>query len=250
MGIRSTQIGLLFLLSTGLLLAFASCSAPLSTRVETDASLATSEWLDNQYGTNQSSDVRKLLSRVSTRLTQTLNGLALERESKLALEGKLQSYDFEVLLLRDPNPNAFSVGSGIIYITEGLLARLGSEAELAAVMAHELAHQLLGHTREAIQSQGLTQQESPSFSYSLKREIEADTLSLKILKVARYDLRHAETALSIGYRESDSLVSSAPPDWLSARMANIEQRIPELGAFLPATENSREFNKVKRRLFG
>jgi len=233
-----------------LLLAFIACGAPLSTRVETDASLATSEWLDNRFGTNQSSDVRKLFSRVTDRLTETFRGRALERENKLALEGNLKTYNFEVLLLRDPKPNAFSLGSGIIYLTEGLLAQLGSEAQLAAVIAHEIAHQVLGHTREAIKDQGLAQQDAPSFSYSLEREIEADTLSLKILKVARYDLRQAEFALGIGYRESGTDVSSPAPKWLSARMANLTERISEMGELLPATENSREFNKLKHRLFG
>jgi Zn-dependent protease with chaperone function len=176
--------------------------------------------------------------------------MALERESKPALDGELDNYKWDVFLIHDTTPNAFSVGSGMIFVTEGLLSRLGSEAELAAVIAHEMSHQLLGHTREAINDQGGEQKDNPAFFYSLDREIEADRLSLKLLKISRYDLRHAASALSIGYQEHSETGFVVPPDWLSMRMAYMHQHIEEMGEFLPATGNSREFTKVKHQLFG
>jgi len=247
---KSSGVRFVLIALAAIVCALSACSRPLPSEVETEASLATADWMDRTYGIEQSSQVRKLLARVIGRLASSISGTALERESKLALEGELHNYRWEVYLVRDPKPNAFSVGSGIIFITEGLLARLQTEAELAAVLAHEMSHQLLGHTREAIAAQGSKQSEMPTASYSLNRELEADTLSLKILKVSRYDVRAAGAALTIGYRESGSLVSSLPPDWFTERLANIEQRTAELGQFLPATDSTREFNKVKRMLFG
>ncbi len=136
------------------------------------------------------------------------------------------------------------------FITEGLLRRLVSEAELAAVLSHEMAHQLLGHTREAISAQSGVTRDEPALAYSFEREIQADSLSLKLLKVARYDLRSATSALALGYRESAENVSSVPPDWMAERMANMERKIERIGQFLPATGSTREFNKVRRQLFG
>lgn len=47
-------------------------------------------------------------------------------------------YHFSIL--DTPVANAFAVPGGYIYITRGLMAMMNSEAELAAVLAHELGH--------------------------------------------------------------------------------------------------------------
>ena len=233
-----------------LLITTAACSRSLPSTVETEASLATTEYLDQRYGMNSTPELLRLLKRVGTRLAGAVHGAALDRESFQALEGDLLDYQWQVYVVKDRQPNAFSVGAGIIFITEGLLRRLVSEAELAAVLSHEMAHQLLGHTREAISAQSGVTRDEPALAYSLEREIQADSLSLKLLKVARYDLRSATSALALGYRESAENVSSVPPDWMAERMANMERKIERIGQFLPATGSTREFNKVRRQLFG
>ncbi len=43
-------------------------------------------------------------------------------------------------VLDEPDVNAFAGPGGFIYVTRGLLTHLGSEAELAAVLGHEIAH--------------------------------------------------------------------------------------------------------------
>jgi predicted Zn-dependent protease len=45
-----------------------------------------------------------------------------------------------VVLVSDPGQNAYSFPDGAIYIHTGLLSHLESEAELALLLAHELAH--------------------------------------------------------------------------------------------------------------
>ena len=47
---------------------------------------------------------------------------------------------FSFLLLDDDMVNAFALPGGYIYITRGMLAHLNSEAELAAVLGHEIGH--------------------------------------------------------------------------------------------------------------
>lgn len=47
--------------------------------------------------------------------------------------------------------NAFAAPGGYIFVTKGLLKRLNSEAELAGVLSHEIAHVLQKHHLKAIQ---------------------------------------------------------------------------------------------------
>jgi beta-barrel assembly-enhancing protease len=50
-----------------------------------------------------------------------------------------------------PQLNAFAVPGGTIFVTRGLVAHMKSEAELAGVLAHEIAHVLRKHHLKAIQ---------------------------------------------------------------------------------------------------
>ena len=54
-------------------------------------------------------------------------------------------------VLDAPQVNAFAAPGGFVFITRGLLARMRSEAELAGVLAHEIAHVLKKHHLNAIQ---------------------------------------------------------------------------------------------------
>jgi predicted Zn-dependent protease len=47
---------------------------------------------------------------------------------------------YDVRLLDTDMVNAFSLPGGIIYVTKGLLEEVGSDHELAGVLAHEIAH--------------------------------------------------------------------------------------------------------------
>ncbi|OGA69376.1 MAG: peptidase M48 [Betaproteobacteria bacterium RIFCSPLOWO2_12_FULL_68_20] len=54
-------------------------------------------------------------------------------------------------VLEAPQVNAFAVPGGIVFVTRGLVAGMRSEAELAGVLAHEIAHVLRKHHLAAIQ---------------------------------------------------------------------------------------------------
>jgi len=58
-------------------------------------------------------------------------------------------------VLEAPQLNAFAVPGGTIFITRGLLEKMASEAELAGVLAHEIAHVLRKHHLKAIQKGAL-----------------------------------------------------------------------------------------------
>ena len=52
---------------------------------------------------------------------------------------------YRLTILDSPIVNAFALPGGYIYITRGLLALVNSEAELAAVLGHEIAHVTARH---------------------------------------------------------------------------------------------------------
>jgi predicted Zn-dependent protease len=54
------------------------------------------------------------------------------------------SWNFRVL--RDPQPNAFALPNGSIYITTGLIFLVDNESQLAAILAHEITHVMRRHT--------------------------------------------------------------------------------------------------------
>ncbi|HLP16596.1 MAG TPA: M48 family metallopeptidase, partial [Bacteroidota bacterium] len=58
-----------------------------------------------------------------------------------------RAYDvtFRVSILADQKVNALSCPGGYIFITEGLLKRCTNEAELAAIIAHEMGHIIQRH---------------------------------------------------------------------------------------------------------
>jgi predicted Zn-dependent protease len=56
-----------------------------------------------------------------------------------------ESVHWQFFVLRDPEPNAFALANGSIYIDTGLLALLENEAQLASVLAHEETHVLNRH---------------------------------------------------------------------------------------------------------
>ncbi|MFP4097775.1 MAG: M48 family metalloprotease [Alphaproteobacteria bacterium] len=117
---------------------------------------------------------------------------------------------YRFFLLDSPIVNAFALPGGYIYLTRGLMALAGSEAEMAAVLAHEAGHITARHSAErysrgvatsigasilsaAIDSSGVTQalgigSDLYLKSYSREQESEADILGIRYLGRAGYDV--------------------------------------------------------------
>lgn len=58
----------------------------------------------------------------------------------------LEHVKWKFRALRDPQPNAFALPNGSIYVTTGLMSLLDNESQLASVIAHELTHVMRRHT--------------------------------------------------------------------------------------------------------
>jgi predicted Zn-dependent protease len=102
------------------------------------------------------------------------------------LRGKLRFYT-----IKSNTANALSTGQGIIFITTGLIAQLTSEAQLAYILSHEIAHYTEKHVSESFQlrqSKIRTSERIKTLSaHSREHEFEADKLGLKLYHAAGYD---------------------------------------------------------------
>ena len=126
-------------------------------------------------------------------------------------------YQFSFHLLRDPQTvNAFALPGGPIFITRGLLERLGNEAQLAGVLGHEIGHVVGRHSAERIAKSQLAQQlvgavgvatsddygpdrqaqaiagvvsQMMQLRYGRSDELQSDTLGVRLMAEAGYDPR-------------------------------------------------------------
>jgi predicted Zn-dependent protease len=127
---------------------------------------------------------------------------------KLAAASDSGAQTYRVTLLNTPVVNAFALPSGNLYVSRGLLALAQDSAEIAAVMAHEIAHVSARHaaaraereksavvlTRaaEVIQSKQKWEQveatQKLSFAgFSRQQEIDADRIGVNVIAKAGYD---------------------------------------------------------------
>lgn len=128
---------------------------------------------------------------------------------KLAPAPKASAQPYRVTLLNSSVVNAFALPSGDIFITRGLLALADDTSEIAAVMAHEIAHvtarhaaqraefektaalftrvnaQLLEHAQAEDEVQARSKLSIARFSR--QQEFEADQIGIKDLAGAGYD---------------------------------------------------------------
>ncbi len=65
---------------------------------------------------------------------------------KLAKKSHRPQLEYHFTVVDSPQVNAFALPGGYIYVTRGILAYLNSEAELAAVLGHEIGHVTARHS--------------------------------------------------------------------------------------------------------
>ena len=72
---------------------------------------------------------------------------------RLAKHSHRSNLDYRFAVLDTPDVNAFALPGGFIYVTRGILAYLNSEAELAAVLGHEIGHVTARHSVRQMSAQ-------------------------------------------------------------------------------------------------
>jgi predicted Zn-dependent protease len=184
-------------------------------------------------------------------------------------------------VLDDPQVNAFAVPGGYIYITRGILAHLDNEAQLAAVIGHEIGHVTARHSASQMSKQQLAQLglvvgsvASETFAqyaelagqgvgalflkYSRDDETEADALGLRYMRRSNHDIREMPdvfTMLGAVTAAATGGEGSKVPAWMMThplpedRFARISRAIAaqpqdSTGAIVERTKYTRLLNNV------
>jgi predicted Zn-dependent protease len=111
-------------------------------RQEIDQALITSPEQERQTA---SIVTEKLVRRIGLSRDRAMTAHLQRMAENLAYSVGAKDRAFRVILLRSNQANAFTPGAGTIIVNEGLLQLADNEAQVAAVMSHEMAHVLLGH---------------------------------------------------------------------------------------------------------
>ncbi|MEM7565890.1 MAG: M48 family metalloprotease [Pseudomonadota bacterium] len=167
-------------------------------------------------GVYQAPQMQRLLERVIDRLVPASDRPDLR---------------YEVTILDAQSVNAFALPGGYIYVTRGLLALANSEAEVASVLAHEMAHVTARHAAErearvraasqtdAPAGVGAQQLEITLANFSQAQEVEADRIGINTMARAGYDPTAAARFLvSMGRKATLEASANRPgrPDFLAS----------------------------------
>jgi len=107
---------------------FAQEEAPLDERIGTSHAQS----IEEAHGLYRNYSINIYLNQLGRKLVRELD--------------EKPAFDFSFKILNIPEPNAFALPGGHVYITRGLLCLLNNESELAAVLSHEIIHSAERHT--------------------------------------------------------------------------------------------------------
>src|SRR5215470_11200480 len=155
-----------------------------------------------------------------------LQGFVGDIVERLAASSDRPDLRYRVVILNSPAVNAFSLPSGRLYVTRGLIALANDASELAAVLAHEIGHVTAQHAllREAPNGRvdpfgafGARDFAGSNFAiagFSRTQEVEADNIGARISARAGYDPYGAVRFLSAMSRNAQ--LRSPGPDEVPA----------------------------------
>jgi predicted Zn-dependent protease len=178
----------------------------------------------------------------------------------LAANSDRSDLKFRFAVLDTDSVNAYSAPGGYIFVTRGAIALMEDEAELAGVLAHEIAHvserhivnalniratdsdagsglsRLLGagnSTTQVAFTQAIDQAVEILFArgYQQQDELDADRVGTLLLAATGYDplalKRYLERVQSLDDENSRAMNTTHPPS--RQRLLNIEQTVTEEG---------------------
>ena len=175
-----------------------------------------------------------------------------------ALPPGMQS-SWEVVVFKDDSANAFALPGGKIGIHTGILDVAKTDAQLAAVIGHEIGHVMASHSAERMsvqfvsdtsqqliaqvaggsaQSQtimamlGLGAQVGVLLPYGRAQEAEADHIGLQLMAQAGFD---PEASIALWQNMAQANNGQQPPEFLSTHPSH-DTRMNGLKALIPRYE--------------
>lgn len=242
MKINFTTFILLFLV-----IFFSSCS-----KIIDFVPISVDSMLGKQFSTTFETTNPNLIvldSSKNVKLYQYLNKIKFQLLSSNKIKHK-KDFVWKLKVIKDDSTlNAFCISGGYIYIYTGIIKFLDNEAQLAGVMAHEIAHADNRHTTSQIIGQyGISMlismfigsdvsafvqigQELLGLSFSRSDEKQADEYAVNYMYNSQYDARQVG-----GFFEK--MIQN-----------NKESALPELFSTHPASENRvQEINEIWEKL--
>ena len=215
---------------------------------------AYSEFLTQSKLSKDSSNTQ-MVKRVGSRIQKAVEQYCAQNN----LSERLQGYQWEVNLIEDDQLNAWAMPGGKMVVYTGLLKVTQSEAGLATVMGHEIAHVFAKHGAERMtqglfvemggvalskalanspaqtknlfmKSYGVGTQVGVLLPYSRVHESEADHLGLIFMAMAGYNPNEAlnfwqRMAMAKQGPQPIEILSTHPAD--STRIENLQKLIPK-----------------------
>ncbi len=275
-GIRSRRMVIHAVAALALLAPFAPRAAAQRTKLKPGVNMFKPEQ-DIDLGKRAATDAQRYLPSCNApNVDAYLTELGSRLEQKLPTGGV--RYPFEFHCVNDKAINAFALPGGYVFVNRGAIEVADTEAQLAGVMAHELAHVALRHgTNQATKAQlaqgvvggieaivggstggGLLAQMG-SFAaggvllrYSREAETQADVMGTQVLYDTGYDPR----ALAQFFEKLETEIKGKnPPEFFSDhpnpehRLERVDQEVDKLGgAPRNAKRDSAEFEAIKREV--
>jgi len=167
---------------------------------------------------------------------------------KLQINSISPDISFQVKVVKDPNLNAFAFPNGVIYIHTGILARMDNEAQLAALLAHEMVHCTHRHSLRALRSikdrtqartaavrelaplLGITGSIASISGYTRELETEADRVGLDLAVKANYDPREVLKLFELLKQEIE--IEGIEEPYFFGTHPNVRQRIENVNNWL------------------
>lgn len=190
----------------------------------------------------------------------TYNGMVRRVGSRLSQVIKVPNAEWEFVVFSDSTPNAFALPGGKVGVHTGLFKIVQNEAQLAAVLGHEIGHVKARHSGErltnaaagaavgAVLGEVLHKKTGASrsvthgaaqgavtlrtLSFSRRQELEADKLGAIYMAQAGYNPEEAVKLWERFAAYKASSGSAAPPVFLSTHPLD-SQRIDALQKFMP-----------------
>ena len=198
---------------------------------------------------------------------------------RLAAASERPSLPWSFKVVDDPTVNAFALPGGFIYVTRGILTHLRSEAELVAVLGHEIGHVTGRHSASQMSKQqlamgglivgmvvepelqrfgGLAQQGLGLLFLKFGRddENEADELGLRYMAREEYDPREMIEVFGVLDRVSSASGAGRMPEWLSThpnpgnRQTHIQELIAKTGASGSTVNRDAYLRRLDGMVFG